>query len=138
MANPYEFGGAYGAYTDEETTLLKIGARYYDPVLGRSTQQDLLAGNAGNPKPLNRYAYAGCNAVNYSDPSGLSPLSDCIALGIPAAIGGAIIGALATSATGAGVVFSPAGAALGAVVGFNVVCWGILFQEFWGLVTYDW
>ncbi len=36
VANPYRFGGAYGAYTDS-TGLLKIGQRYYDPSLGRWT-----------------------------------------------------------------------------------------------------
>jgi RHS repeat-associated protein len=50
VANPYRFGGAYGAYTDDETSLIKIGARYYDPQLGRWTQQDLLAGKLMSPQ----------------------------------------------------------------------------------------
>lgn len=59
VANPYEFGGAYGAYTDDETSLVKIGARHHDPQLGRWVQQDLLTGNLMSPTALNRYAYAG-------------------------------------------------------------------------------
>ena len=47
MANPYRFGGSYGAYTDLSTGLVKIGQRYYDPGLGRWTQRDPLG--AGNP-----------------------------------------------------------------------------------------
>jgi RHS repeat-associated protein len=53
VANPYRFGGAYGAYTDTATGLVKIGHRSYDPGLGRWTQRDPLG--AGNP-----YAYAYC------------------------------------------------------------------------------
>lgn len=62
-ANPYRFGGAYGAYTDAATGLVKIGERYYDPGFGRWTQRDPLG--AGNP-----YAYTNCNPVNGTDPSG--------------------------------------------------------------------
>lgn len=42
-----------------------FGARYYDPTLGRWTQQDP-SGQDANP-----YAYAGCNPINSADPSGL-------------------------------------------------------------------
>jgi len=64
VANPWRFGGGYGAYTDAATGLVKIGQRYYDPALGRWTQRDPLG--AGNP-----YAYTNCNPVNSVDPSGL-------------------------------------------------------------------
>jgi RHS repeat-associated protein len=57
-------------YYDAATKLVKFGARYYDPALGRWTQQDPLAGSLGNPKTLNRYAYVGCNPINETDPSG--------------------------------------------------------------------
>lgn len=71
VANPYRYGGAYGAYTDSHTGLIKMGARYYQPIFGSWSQQDFLAANFGSPTTLNRYAYSGCNAVNFSDPSGL-------------------------------------------------------------------
>jgi len=63
-ANPYRFGGAYGAYTDVATGLVKIGQRYYDPGLGRWTQRDPLGiGNA--------YAYVEGDPINRADPTGL-------------------------------------------------------------------
>ena len=61
-------------YYDAATKLVKFGARYYDPALGRWTQQDPVAGNLANPKTLNRYAYVGCDPINGTDPSGLSIL----------------------------------------------------------------
>ena len=37
-ANPWRFGGSYGAYTENNNSgLLKIGQRFYDPSLGRWT-----------------------------------------------------------------------------------------------------
>ncbi len=87
VANPYRFGGAYGAYTDS-SGLVKIGERYYDPALGRWLQQDPLAiggslpiggalprnasaGCSMDPTNGHRYAYVGGNPINSSDPSGL-------------------------------------------------------------------
>lgn len=70
VANPWRFGGSYGAYHDADTGLYKIGARYYSPKLGRWTQQDPLV-HLYDPVQLNRYAYAGCNPSNVIDPSGL-------------------------------------------------------------------
>ena len=72
VANPFEYGGAYGAYRESDTGLLKIGACYHDPLRGRWTQMDLLAGNLMSPVTLNRYAYAGCNPTNFIDPTGLA------------------------------------------------------------------
>jgi RHS repeat-associated protein len=60
-------------YYDSQTKLVKFGARYYDPALGRWTQRDPLAGNLGDPRSLNRYAYAGCDPTNTVDPNGLQP-----------------------------------------------------------------
>jgi RHS repeat-associated protein len=52
----------------DDSGLLFLNARYYDPKLGRFTSADPL------PKPtssgLNRYAYADDDPVNHSDPSG--------------------------------------------------------------------
>ncbi|WBB77264.1 DUF6531 domain-containing protein [Micromonospora sp. WMMD882] len=58
-------GGTY----DQTSTLTKFGQRWYNPVQGRFTQQDNLS-FLGNPQHGNRYAYAGCNPVNYVDPTG--------------------------------------------------------------------
>lgn len=60
VTNPWRFAGAY---LDAATGLYKMGARYYDPSLGRWTQQDAVeSGNA--------YAYVAENPVNASDPAG--------------------------------------------------------------------
>jgi RHS repeat-associated protein len=61
LNQPYRYGGGY---TDTSTGLIKLGVRYYDPVLGRYTQHD----------PTNQeqhpYAYSkGCPST-YNDPSG--------------------------------------------------------------------
>jgi RHS repeat-associated protein len=63
--------GFAGGYTDS-TGLLKFGARYYDPSLGRWTQQDPFAGSIQNPATVNRYVYAGGDPINASDPTGRS------------------------------------------------------------------
>ena len=76
-----ETKGYIGERHDDETGLIYLHARYYDPVLGRFLQADTL-----DPTILgvdvNRYAYAGNNPVMASDPSGR------------AAQGGAILAAL--------------------------------------------
>lgn len=57
-------------YRDSTTGLYKLGARYYDTTIGRFTQFDP-SGQEANP-----YAYAGCNPINVSDPTGLSACTD--------------------------------------------------------------
>jgi RHS repeat-associated protein len=59
-----------GGVQDETTGLTKFGRRFYDPNLGRFTQQDDL-NTIGDPSKGNRYAYAGCNPTNNIDPTGL-------------------------------------------------------------------
>ncbi len=55
---------------DSSTGLVKFGTRYYNPNLGRWTQQDPVAGSLGNPDSLNRYLYAKDDPVSVVDPSG--------------------------------------------------------------------
>lgn len=90
FTNVFRFGGAYGGFTDVSTGLVKIGHRFYDPLLGRWTQLDPMGGG---------YVYVGCNPVNSVDPSGLDPW-DCVGvtldlLGMAAVtlgpIGGAVV-----------------------------------------------
>jgi RHS repeat-associated protein len=61
--------GFIGERPDVETGMLYLNARYYDPVLGRFISPDdwdpTLAGVG-----TNRYAYAGNDPVNKSDPNG--------------------------------------------------------------------
>ncbi len=54
----------------DETGLMYLHARYYDPALSRFVSPDpMVSGIAGDG--LNRYAYAVNDPVNYADPSGL-------------------------------------------------------------------
>jgi RHS repeat-associated protein len=64
--NPWRYAGAY----QDGTGLYKMGARYYDPTLGRFTQQDPLF-NPLDPKSWNRYTYAGDDPINFADLTGL-------------------------------------------------------------------
>jgi RHS repeat-associated protein len=64
--NPWRYaGGALDA-----TGLYHFGARYYDPAIGRWTQQDSVV-SLGDPANANRYAYAGDDPVNSVDPGGI-------------------------------------------------------------------
>lgn len=98
-ANPFRYIGGYS-----EASGYKLGARYYDASIGRFTQFDP-AGQESNP-----YAYAACNPVNNSDPTGLDCAGDVfglvlsaggLALGVAGTIAGAPTLALgAAAATG--------------------------------------
>ncbi len=61
VANPWRYTGQY---QDSATGLYKMGARYYQPELGRWTQQD------PSGQEANAYLYTGGNPVNFVDPSG--------------------------------------------------------------------
>jgi len=56
------FNGTIGLY--------QMGARWYDPALGRWLQADTIVPEPGNPQALNRYAYVYNNPLRYTDPSG--------------------------------------------------------------------
>ncbi len=55
-------------YYDATIGLYRLGARYYDPSLGRFTQVD------PSGQEANGYSYGTCNPVNNSDPTGLAVL----------------------------------------------------------------
>ena len=65
-ANPWGYARGY----IDSTGLVKFGTRYYDPNLGRWTQQDPVGGTIQNPGTLDRYTYVACNPVNVVDRSG--------------------------------------------------------------------
>jgi len=75
-SNPLRYISGY----HDGNGVYKLGARYYDTSLGRFTQMDP-SGQEANP-----YAYAGCNPINGSDPSGLNCTGDVI-FGILSAAG---------------------------------------------------
>ena len=62
---PWRFAGAYA----DPSGLYKMGERYYDPVVGRWTQQDPIY-DPLDPKQSNRYAYVGNDPINFIDPGG--------------------------------------------------------------------
>jgi uncharacterized protein RhaS with RHS repeats len=49
---------------------MHVGARYYDPLVGRFISADTYLGDIGNPQSLNRYAYCEGDPVNHVDPTG--------------------------------------------------------------------
>lgn len=55
---------------DDDTTLLYLRARYYDPWTGRFLSRDPFPMDANDTQSVNRYAYVHNNPVNHVDPSG--------------------------------------------------------------------
>jgi RHS repeat-associated protein len=55
---------------DVETGLVYMGARYYDPVVGRFISTDPMGFDEANVHSFNRYAYANNNPLKYKDPDG--------------------------------------------------------------------
>ncbi len=66
---PTDFGFAGQRY-DSSTGLIYMGARYYDPYLGRFISPDSLVQQRNDPQSYNRYAYARNNPLRYTDESG--------------------------------------------------------------------
>jgi len=103
---PSNFQFASG-YRDPETGLLKFGARYYDPALGRWTQRDPLTGNLIDPRTINRYAYVTDDPINNIDLAGTSffGLLKTVVIGFvattfAAGICGALIGGFSLTVVG--------------------------------------
>ncbi|MGW0215055.1 RHS repeat-associated core domain-containing protein [Micromonospora chokoriensis] len=100
--------GYAGGIYDSATKLTKFGQRWYNPAQGTFTQQDNLS-FIGSPKKGNRYAYAGCNPVNYIDPTGKS---------VECTIGAVLAGALGAAVGGGiGSLAGPGGTVVGAGIG---------------------
>jgi RHS repeat-associated protein len=70
--NDFQFTGEQ---VDDETGLIYLRSRYYDPETGRFISRDSFAGFDTNTQSLNRYTYVQNNPVVYSDPSGKNPLA---------------------------------------------------------------
>lgn len=66
---PTDFGFAGQRY-DSSTGLIYMGARYYDPSLGRFISPDAIVQQRNDPQSYNRYAYARNNPLRYTDESG--------------------------------------------------------------------
>ena len=81
-AGVYSFGYA-GQYTDSESGLIYMRARYYDPETQQFISRDPSVGATGQP-----YSYAGGNPVNATDPTGHFPwlVVGIVALGIGSSV----------------------------------------------------
>ena len=62
-------------HQDEDTGLVYMGARYYDPALGRFLSVDAVGFNEQNVHSFNRYAYANNNPYKFKDPNGLNAVT---------------------------------------------------------------
>jgi RHS repeat-associated protein len=85
--NPYAF---HQGIKDVTSGLVHFGTRWYDPTTGTWTQQDTLDSPL-DPANANRYAYAGDDPINASDPTGASSL-DCEVLGGIGGVAGLVAG----------------------------------------------
>lgn len=74
--------GYTGEHYDEETGLLYLRARYYDPMIGRFISVDPYLGRLEEPGTQNRYAYVGNNPLLYVDPSGLDSVNFNVGIGL--------------------------------------------------------
>ena len=66
--------GYVGKTLDNGTELAYLGARYYDPLLGRFMGVDPKGFDPDNLHSFNRYAYANNNPHKFVDPDGHTPL----------------------------------------------------------------
>jgi RHS repeat-associated protein len=68
-AAPTPFGFT-GEYTDAQSGLVYLRARWYDPTSGTLLGRDPFAGSQKSPYSLHDYQYGLSNPVRYTDPSG--------------------------------------------------------------------
>jgi RHS repeat-associated protein len=78
-----------GHRQDADTGLVYMGARHYDPLIGRFLSIDPSGFGESNPHSFNRYAYANNNPMKFTDPDGR--FAQAIAVGGAILVGGAIV-----------------------------------------------
>ena len=66
--------GFDGEQTDAATKMVYLRARYYEPLDGRFVTKDTWGGDETQPMSHNAWLYVLSNPINYTDPSGRSPL----------------------------------------------------------------
>ncbi|TPG69642.1 RHS repeat-associated core domain-containing protein [Brevibacillus laterosporus] len=75
MSNPFLYAGEL---YDEESGLIYLRARYYDPNGGRFITEDRYKGQVDNQLSLNRYTYVHNNPISNVDPTGNCVWDACI------------------------------------------------------------
>lgn len=104
---------AFGGHRQVEPDLIHMGARYYNPALGRFLSIDPKDGDPSDLHSLNRYAFANNNPYRFVDPDGHTPLdiafliADGIKLGVALYTGVNVTGAAVDFGMSAIGVFSP-------------------------------
>jgi RHS repeat-associated protein len=89
--------GAPSVIDDDSFGLVHVGARWYDPAIGRFIQRDPIGITGG----LNTYVYCENNPVSGTDPSGAFSMGEVgISMAIGAVVGG-IIGGMSGGVVGA-------------------------------------
>jgi RHS repeat-associated protein len=78
--NQFQFAGGLGVQTDMDTGLELMGARWYDPTIGRFISEDPIRWSGSDS---NMFRYAFNNPVLYTDPSGLDVYVSSVYAGLP-------------------------------------------------------
>ncbi|MBI5278680.1 MAG: hypothetical protein HY854_19775 [Burkholderiales bacterium] len=65
-----------GEYWDQDSQLVYLRARWYDPKIGRFISPDPFEGRQEDPRSLNSFAYAHSDPVHGHDPSGQTTLGE--------------------------------------------------------------
>jgi RHS repeat-associated protein len=92
---------------NEDTGLIDLGNRQYDPVIGRFLNIDPVATSPSQPFSINRYAYANNNPYRFVDPNGGNPVAVLFAMNAGT---GAVIGGGSAAATNALLQYHETGA----------------------------
>jgi RHS repeat-associated protein len=103
----------FAAEVKDSTGLVYLGARYYDPELGRFMALDPLIGTISSSQTLNRYVYCSNSPLIHTDPTG--KFWHIIAGAAIGAIGGVAVGLLEHKSLEQITVMAFAGGASGAI-----------------------
>jgi RHS repeat-associated protein len=97
----------HGKAFDPDSELLYLGARYYDPVVGRFMGVDAAGFDESNLHSFNRYAYGNNNPLKFADPDGRAGQSIVpILIGVGLWLGFESLLPMPTVAPGSGQVLS--------------------------------
>ncbi|MCP3142492.1 RHS repeat-associated core domain-containing protein [Pyxidicoccus xibeiensis] len=70
--------GFTGHEQDDESGLINMNGRMYDPKLGRFLSADPIVSSAFSGQAYNRYSYVLNNPLSFTDPSGYLPISEAV------------------------------------------------------------